>query len=567
MEFEKIGAFTQRLQTEFPQAQILMINTPPDESIRNDPGQFIQISKVKPLPAEPIFQQSNHPIPDKIARFYYVNDVTHFQHDRPVYKGQVDKDNEFKSLWIERTILNISQPLPGILRWFEVINQIPLEVTPVEFACETMENVRKELIDLIAQYRCEPKKNINPFSMRLQGIIDANVMGGISKYQEAFFSEQFANSDEGKGQQINVHRLKTLMYEQIQILDRALDLHGSLAPEGVQPLHNRLLERFTQMKKNQVGLDRIRRQPSESIVNTPLPPLPTDKRVSNSSGIQYEERLRLKLNGDSNASERNSNYHQLNYEQDTVYTRPSGNGIVSPHSYQRCQSNAENGGQPNAPPVPLRPKSAGFSDAPEVPPKLSVKEARSMPMNVENDSSAPPLPPRGMTFDKRNSNSLSHFSFGSSGSGISQNDLQATNFARRIMIPKYDVVNISLSDEPEADANIDHLSYKTDSFGYEEPPPEFRDSGVSSIMSIRSNGINECVNMHASKENSVENTFDANSNEDADDYSQLPPPIPKKTLGSLGHGLNHTHFDEHIDNENDISPDGYCIPKGESCNQ
>lgn len=63
------------------------------------------------------------PVPEKIARFYHVNDVTRFQHDRPVYKGQVDKENEFKNLWIERTIIDISEPLPSILRWFEVVDR------------------------------------------------------------------------------------------------------------------------------------------------------------------------------------------------------------------------------------------------------------------------------------------------------------------------------------------------------------------------------------------------------------------------------------------------------------
>lgn len=85
------------------------------------------------------------PVPEKIAGFYEVNDVTKFIHDRPVYKGPVDKDNEFKSLWIERTVLTISNPLPGILRWFEVVAKMVQELTPVEFACETMGNVGKEL--------------------------------------------------------------------------------------------------------------------------------------------------------------------------------------------------------------------------------------------------------------------------------------------------------------------------------------------------------------------------------------------------------------------------------------
>ncbi|XP_013793448.2 dedicator of cytokinesis protein 1-like, partial [Limulus polyphemus] len=43
LEYERIGAFTQRLQTEFPQAQILMKNTPPDESIMSSDGQCILI--------------------------------------------------------------------------------------------------------------------------------------------------------------------------------------------------------------------------------------------------------------------------------------------------------------------------------------------------------------------------------------------------------------------------------------------------------------------------------------------------------------------------------------------
>lgn len=52
--------------------------------------------------------------------------------------------------------------------------------------------VEKELRQLIALYSAEPKRNLNPFTMRLQGIIDANVQGGISKYQQAFFTQEFA---------------------------------------------------------------------------------------------------------------------------------------------------------------------------------------------------------------------------------------------------------------------------------------------------------------------------------------------------------------------------------------
>lgn len=610
LEYERIGAFTQRLQTEFPKAQVLMKNTPPEAAILTEPGQFIQISKVKPIPVQPLFQQAMVHVPEKIAQFYHVNDVTRFQHDRPVYKGQVDKDNEFKSLWIERTTLDIAQPLPGILRWFEIVDRFVNisellklnlnnwrydlfifqisrsfhELTPVEFACETMENVAKELWELIVQYRVDPGRNINPFSMRLQGIIDANVMGGISKYQEAFFTEQFATSTEGKGQQANVHRLKALILEQAQILDSALELHGTLAPEGVQPLHKRLMERFAQMKQSLLSIEKLKRQHSESIVNTPLPPLPIEKRAM-SLCTQNElkfNRTHDGIDGDVNCNERNSNYYQLNYEQDSIYTRPSESNGNSMTQFQRCISKREqimhsNSDQNTAPPpVPLRPKSAGygcgFHDSPEIPPKLSLKETKSMQSpNDFGSSAAPPLPPRGYTPDKRPSNAMYSCSFNSNNCSDSHpNDLQAATYARRNM-QKYSVVNILLDDKAEVDS---HQLQGMDMFGYEQPPPsEFRDSGISNTMSlsIRST-IAECCNVPAITENMrcVDDCIDPNANEEICDDCEMgtPPPIPKKMTGlnkSVSESLvtsNERHsMGNQDDNEDDMAIDGYCVPK------
>ena len=56
---------------------------------------------MKPIPEDnPLFVEAGTDIPEKIASFYQVNDVRRFQLDRPVHKGPVDKDNEFKvSVW------------------------------------------------------------------------------------------------------------------------------------------------------------------------------------------------------------------------------------------------------------------------------------------------------------------------------------------------------------------------------------------------------------------------------------------------------------------------------------
>lgn len=69
--------------------------------------------------------------------------------------------------------------------------------------------VRKKIYVL----HCLPQDNIQPFTMRLQGTIDAAVNGGIAKYQNAFFGPDYLmvypeNAD-------HVNRLKVLLSDQV----------------------------------------------------------------------------------------------------------------------------------------------------------------------------------------------------------------------------------------------------------------------------------------------------------------------------------------------------------------
>lgn len=519
-------------------------------------------------------------VPEKIARFYEVNDVSRFISDRPIHKGTVDKDNEFKSLWIERTTLDIACPLPGILRWFEVKQKSVQELTPVEFACETMNNVGKDIWDLIQQYRQDPKRNINPFSMRLQGVIDANVMGGISKYQEAFFSEQFLKSPQGQGQQANVQKLKGLILEKIQILDQALELHGQLAPAGVQPLHNRLLERFSQLKQSLSGLGRLKRQASESIVNTPLPPLPTEKRS-----------VSLGINNSSGPSSMISatNY----YEHDEIYTRPGDTlrpvepiaamnrfannayQTLSKENLNLCSNQETHEACP--PPIPNRPRSQNFSntlsmDGPEVPPKRNHQ--------LPGSPGAPPLPPRGITPDKRASNPMIFNDF-TSESPVSSMPRRPHSTSHQHN-PKYAVVDISF-DDPEADqqqqgpGSLTHSQNCPASDSSHLIPNyvtnDYRDSGISTASGHELNSFNNLSeesstnsmstvhhrdHCRLSSSGSIENGqfliastnnglgLSANQREnsassfDVEDLPMPPPPpIPPKSLNILGSATMH----------------------------
>ncbi|CAB0010662.1 unnamed protein product [Nesidiocoris tenuis] len=249
LEYEKCETFTQRIQTEFPAAQIYTKNTPPPHALQQSDVQYIQISNVKPLSDSrlPYKRAALREVPERIARFYQFNDVNNFQLDRPVHKPPIDKDNEFKSLWVERTTLTTSDPLPGILRWFEVVDTKTEEIPPVRFACETVMAANQGLAALINQYTNEPKRhNTSPLSMRLQGVIDANVMGGIAKYQEAFFNPDFIKEHPEWAQDIS--RLSTLLHEQVDIVESGLVIHGQLVSHDMLPLHHRLLERLDELQ-------------------------------------------------------------------------------------------------------------------------------------------------------------------------------------------------------------------------------------------------------------------------------------------------------------------------------
>eukprot|EP00058_Branchiostoma_floridae_P011871 XP_002597359.1 hypothetical protein BRAFLDRAFT_66495 [Branchiostoma floridae] len=116
--YEKIQDFSQRLQTEFPNASFMTHNLPLDDEVINSDVEYIQICKATPVPKDSDILQ-DQTVPEKIASYYRANNIDTFVFDRPVHKGGKD-ENLFKNMWLERTIMVTTSTLPGILKWFEV---------------------------------------------------------------------------------------------------------------------------------------------------------------------------------------------------------------------------------------------------------------------------------------------------------------------------------------------------------------------------------------------------------------------------------------------------------------
>ncbi|XP_063232451.1 dedicator of cytokinesis protein 1 isoform X3 [Bacillus rossius redtenbacheri] len=249
-EYERLSDFSNRTLNQLPNAERMGKLNPPGEEITESPHQYVQINSVEPLMDERKQRLSGKPVCDQILRYHRVNDVQKFRFSRPFHRRDLevsaDADNEFGSLWLERTVLVTSYPLPGILRWFPVTSTETYLVSPLRNAIETMEATNKALRDLVVAHSSDPSLQLNPLSMKINGIVDAAVMGGITNYEKAFFTPEYeeAHPDEAG----SIARLKELIASQIPLLDLAVQLHKRRAPPSLLPLQKRLEECFGEMR-------------------------------------------------------------------------------------------------------------------------------------------------------------------------------------------------------------------------------------------------------------------------------------------------------------------------------
>jgi dedicator of cytokinesis protein 1 len=246
-EYERLSEFSNRIMLQFPNAETMNRLTPPDQEIMDSPQQYLQMNKVDPmLSAEDQERFASKPVSEQILRFYRVNRVQRFSFSRPFHRGQRDSDNAFSTTWLERTILTTSHQLPGILRWFPVVESHVFELNPIQFAIETMEKSNKSLTELILSHRSDPKLTLHPLTMKLQGIVDAAVNGGISNYEKAFFTDRYLLEHPEDAD--SVSELQELFALQIPLVEAALVVHRSRVNQALQPLQQRIEECFQEMR-------------------------------------------------------------------------------------------------------------------------------------------------------------------------------------------------------------------------------------------------------------------------------------------------------------------------------
>lgn len=95
-------------------------------------------------------------------------------------------------------------------------------------------------------YRADSNLPLNPLSMKLNGILDAAVMGGVDNYEKAFLNPEYrdCHSDESS----DLLKLESLIAEQIPLLGIGVQLHKIRAPPELAPFHQKLEQCFSAMR-------------------------------------------------------------------------------------------------------------------------------------------------------------------------------------------------------------------------------------------------------------------------------------------------------------------------------
>nr|XP_058927691.1 dedicator of cytokinesis protein 5 isoform X2 [Kogia breviceps] len=186
-EYERREDFSLRLLTQFPNAEKMTSTTPPGEDIKSSPKQHMQCFTVKPVMSLPP-SYKDKPVPEQILNYYRANEVQQFRYSRPFRKGEKDPDNEFATMWIERTTYTTAYTFPGILKWFEV-----------------------------------------------------------KQISTAFFTEKYLQ--EHPEDQEKIELLKRLIALQMPLLTEGIRIHGEKLTEQLKPLHNRLSSCFRELKE------------------------------------------------------------------------------------------------------------------------------------------------------------------------------------------------------------------------------------------------------------------------------------------------------------------------------
>eukprot|EP01156_Anaeramoeba_ignava_P005889 Anaeramoba_ignava/a347240_105.p1 GENE.a347240_105~~a347240_105.p1 ORF type:complete len:1633 (+),score=550.04 a347240_105:713-4900(+) len=246
--FDLLSGFVEKLQEKYPSTQIT--SKDPTQEIIDSDGKYIQVAAINPVFLEEIEGNENifdEEIPDFISNYRKNSNIQVFLHSTPFRKNDTKSENEFKDLWLKKVYLYPKEKLPTFRRRVEVIKKLVVETTPIETAIISIEKKNQEINEANKLYSKMSQQQTSPFSMLLQGVINAAVNGGVMNYKEAFLYDNYIH--ENPSHASFLIKLKNALRKQLNILEKGLKIHEKLVTVQTKPLHLKLSKSLMKLKR------------------------------------------------------------------------------------------------------------------------------------------------------------------------------------------------------------------------------------------------------------------------------------------------------------------------------
>ncbi|KAI0940660.1 hypothetical protein AcW1_003797 [Taiwanofungus camphoratus] len=270
-EWEKFGAFCERMLNKHPGVQLLKTTGDIPVDIRFGNDQYIQCTAVTPEPDRDSLIFTNPDVPPQIRTYYEHSAINTFSYSRPVTKVGHDGLEE---VWIEKTYLVTEETFPTVLRRSEVIDVQVLDISPVQTAIQEVQQKTRELAGLNLKFSALAKTSqsvpTNALAMNLNSAVDPPLNSGIEAFKQAYLTEDYLLRYPERAEEVD--KLRKAIDEQVRIIDSCLRLHGQLCPPEMKAFHTTLEKLFRknfQEEIQRLAVDSVHEPRSFDSVSSP----------------------------------------------------------------------------------------------------------------------------------------------------------------------------------------------------------------------------------------------------------------------------------------------------------
>ena len=177
---------------------------------------------------------------------YPMNNSTNVFIFKKVFEKVRNKENPIASTFSKNTIFETKFPLPGILKWAEVVREIEnVETTPIQNSLSMLQEKNQGLELTMMKIKQDPKSvPVSQFTQLMYGTVIPQVGGGIPKIEEAFINEEYERLNPEDAPYIS--NIKDEIKRQVSIIEELLPLHAEQSDN--KPMQEAMEEEFEKLK-------------------------------------------------------------------------------------------------------------------------------------------------------------------------------------------------------------------------------------------------------------------------------------------------------------------------------